>query len=385
MKFKKLEYLKDSQNKSCYTFIVFIVLLTFEIVLGNLETNYHPFLTKKERIHYVKTAFLNRFGLNENIHKPLSRISQDNVPHYVWNIYHQNNHENFDTMKHIFPTKIKARKCRWIIEYDTKLLENEYLIQVIFLTNLRKIFDTIIPLKDLSITILNDKTKNHSIFIPEIKNRNYDWRNVDISYFVDIKNPLKKLRLLLKPDADFCKTLEDNHINLPPLTNNDTALIIFLENTLGSKSKRIKRNIIDDKFLHRSRRDTKSDSILRDIKSTKRKGGHSKNGRGRKLCQKTDLYVDFKELNWDDWILAPEGYNAYQCRGICSNPLPSKLNTTNHAIIQSLINTLNPLSVPAPCCIPTRLAPLSILFVDFNKHVVIKNYAEMIVVECGCN
>ncbi|CEF63072.1 Maverick [Strongyloides ratti] len=312
-------------------------------------------------------------------------MSQDDIPHYIWNIYHQNNHEHFDTMKHIFPTKIKTKKCRWIIEYDIKLLENEYLIQIIFLTNLRKIFDSLNPLKGLSITILNGKTKNHSIFVPEIEEKYYDWKNVDISYLVDIVNPLKNLRISLKPDPDFCKNLRNNITNLPPLTNNDTPLIIFLENTLGTKSKRIKRNIIDDKFLHRSKRETKSDLILRDIKSTKRKGGHFKNGRGRKLCRKTDLYVDFKELNWDDWILAPEGYNAYQCRGICSNPLPSKLNTTNHAIIQSLINTLNPLSVPAPCCIPTRLAPLSILFVDFNKHVVIKNYAEMIVVECGCN
>lgn len=67
-------------------------------------------------------------------------------------------------------------------------------------------------------------------------------------------------------------------------------------------------------------------------------------------CKRHDLYVDFSQLNWQDWILAPSkriylfvnqkaqilvGYEAYQCKGKCSpHPLPAHLNTTNHAIIQ---------------------------------------------------
>uniref|UniRef100_A0AC35TJM4 TGF_BETA_2 domain-containing protein n=1 Tax=Rhabditophanes sp. KR3021 TaxID=114890 RepID=A0AC35TJM4_9BILA len=107
---------------------------------------------------------------------------------------------------------------------------------------------------------------------------------------------------------------------------------------------------------------------------------------GRKtLCHREDLMVDFKELHWNDWILAPEIYNAFQCRGICPNTSTSKLNVTNHAIVQSLIHSINPSSVPAPCCIPQQLSSLQILYVDANKQVVIKNYAEMIVESCGCH
>uniref|UniRef100_A0A0N4ZSY2 TGF_BETA_2 domain-containing protein n=1 Tax=Parastrongyloides trichosuri TaxID=131310 RepID=A0A0N4ZSY2_PARTI len=363
--------------------MVLIIFLTSKV---SSDTSIHSsLLSRKDRLNYVKNSFLNRFGLNEKIHKPLKGASHEDVPPYLWNIYHQKNFDHFDTMKYILPTKIKRKKCQWIIDYDTKLLENEYMIQIYLITNLSKIFSSIFPLKYLSIKVMKEKEDFVNIIISDIEEENYDWKNIDISHLIDMKNPLKKLRLSLKPDPEYCENIEKNNTRLSRLINDDAALIIFLENTLGTKSNRVKKNIIDNTLLRRVKRNTISESVVRDIKSTKRKAGHSKNGRGRKLCQKTDLYVDFKELNWDDWILAPEGYNAYQCRGICSNPLPSKLNTTNHAIIQSLINTLNPLSVPAPCCIPTRLAPLSILFVDFNKHVVIKNYAEMIVVECGCN
>ncbi|CAJ0943415.1 unnamed protein product, partial [Mesorhabditis belari] len=61
------------------------------------------------------------------------------------------------------------------------------------------------------------------------------------------------------------------------------------------------------------------------------------------------MYVDFKEFNWYVCILSPIGYNAFKCVGECSNPLPARLNATNHAVIQSLLNSLNP-EIPGPYC-----------------------------------
>lgn len=63
--------------------------------------------------------------------------------------------------------------------------------------------------------------------------------------------------------------------------------------------------------------------------------------------------------NWQDWIMAPVGYEAYQCKGRCPHPLPSQLNTTNHAIIQSLINSIDPSAVPPPSCVPVEMSSLS--------------------------
>lgn len=39
---------------------------------------------------------------------------------------------------------------------------------------------------------------------------------------------------------------------------------------------------------------------------------------GSKGCCKDLVYVDFKEIGWDDWIIVPKGYHANFCRGSCS-------------------------------------------------------------------
>uniref|UniRef100_A0A3B5MT29 TGF-beta family profile domain-containing protein n=1 Tax=Xiphophorus couchianus TaxID=32473 RepID=A0A3B5MT29_9TELE len=102
------------------------------------------------------------------------------------------------------------------------------------------------------------------------------------------------------------------------------------------------------------------------------------------VCSKKALHVNFKELGWDDWIIAPLGYEAYHCEGVCDFPLRSHLEPTNHAIIQTLMNSMDPNSTPPSCCVPTKLSPISILFTDSGNNVVYKQYEEMVVEQCGC-
>ncbi|CAJ0582737.1 unnamed protein product, partial [Mesorhabditis spiculigera] len=82
-------------------------------------------------------------------------------------------------------------------------------------------------------------------------------------------------------------------------------------------------------------------------------------------------------------VLSDLGYNAYMCVGECPNPLPARLNATNHAIVQSLINSLNN-DVKAPCCVPTETSALNILYRDLNDSIVFKPYEGMRVEACGC-
>jgi len=96
------------------------------------------------------------------------------------------------------------------------------------------------------------------------------------------------------------------------------------------------------------------------------------------------MYVDFSEIGWDDWIVAPPGYEAFYCAGDCPFYLPDYLNTTNHAIVQSLIHSVDARLTPRPCCVPTELSPMSMLYVDNDENVVLKNYQEMVVEACGC-
>ncbi|RMB95560.1 hypothetical protein DUI87_27670 [Hirundo rustica rustica] len=101
-------------------------------------------------------------------------------------------------------------------------------------------------------------------------------------------------------------------------------------------------------------------------------------------CSRKALHVNFKDMGWDDWIIAPLEYEAYHCEGLCEFPLRSHLEPTNHAVIQTLMNSMDPESTPPTCCVPTRLSPISILFIDSANNVVYKQYEDMVVESCGC-
>ncbi|XP_042621941.1 bone morphogenetic protein 7a [Cyprinus carpio] len=102
-------------------------------------------------------------------------------------------------------------------------------------------------------------------------------------------------------------------------------------------------------------------------------------------CKKQELYVSFRDLGWQDWIIAPEGYAAYYCEGECVFPLNSYMNATNHAIVQTLVHFINPETVPKPCCAPTQLHGISVLYFDDSSNVILKKYRNMVVRTCGCH
>uniref|UniRef100_A0A665UUA9 Growth differentiation factor 3 n=1 Tax=Echeneis naucrates TaxID=173247 RepID=A0A665UUA9_ECHNA len=102
------------------------------------------------------------------------------------------------------------------------------------------------------------------------------------------------------------------------------------------------------------------------------------------VCKARRLYIDFKDVGWQDWIIAPQGYMANYCHGECPFPLSESLNGTNHAILQTLVHSLDPHGTPQPCCVPIRLSPISMLYYDNNDNVVLRHYQDMVVDECGC-
>jgi len=102
-----------------------------------------------------------------------------------------------------------------------------------------------------------------------------------------------------------------------------------------------------------------------------------------KFCNKHPFHVSFKELKWNDWIIAPDGYMASYCHGDCPFPLSPNLNSTNHAIVQMLAHQMQQ-KIPKPCCVPTKLQSISVLYYDDFSNVVLKEYRNMIVQSCGC-
>ncbi|CAJ0937070.1 unnamed protein product, partial [Mesorhabditis belari] len=101
-------------------------------------------------------------------------------------------------------------------------------------------------------------------------------------------------------------------------------------------------------------------------------------------CHRKGLYVNFNDLGWKDWVIAPEGFQSFLCDGGCSFPLHNKMNATNHAIVQTLVHLLHPQRAPSPRCAPSKLSQQKIIFIDNSENVVLKRYQDMIVQECGC-
>ncbi|XP_018048199.1 PREDICTED: bone morphogenetic protein 2-like [Atta colombica] len=99
-------------------------------------------------------------------------------------------------------------------------------------------------------------------------------------------------------------------------------------------------------------------------------------------CTRHELYVDFHDIGLSS-IIAPAGYSAYQCKGVCELPLSQNQRPTNHATIQAIVHKMAK-GVERPCCVPTKLLSISILFYDDNENVVLKIYEDMIADHCGC-
>lgn len=131
----------------------------------------------------------------------------------------------------------------------------------------------------------------------------------------------------------------------------------------------------------RTRRSTKSDAKKRKRRQRRKRRRRKKR---KNLCRRHPLYVDFSDVGWNDWIVAPPGYQAYYCHGDCPFTLADHLNSTNHAVVQTLVNSVNPSAVPKACCVATELSPISMLYLDEYDKVVLKNYQDMVVEGCGC-
>ncbi|XP_029528991.2 bone morphogenetic protein 4-like [Oncorhynchus nerka] len=117
----------------------------------------------------------------------------------------------------------------------------------------------------------------------------------------------------------------------------------------------------------------------------KRNGGRAAKLKrlSRTRCRRHPLYVDFKDVGWNKWIVAPSGYDAFFCLGECRFPLADHMNSSSHAMVQTLVNSVNG-AVPRACCVPTALSPIAMLYLDPQDRVVLKNYQDMVVEGCGC-
>ncbi|KAJ8387843.1 hypothetical protein AAFF_G00149920 [Aldrovandia affinis] len=165
---------------------------------------------------------------------------------------------------------------------------------------------------------------------------------------------------------------------------------------LGGEGQEARRHVRVSRSLHRDEdtwpqarpllvtfgHDGKGHALLRRTRE-KRQTRAKQRKKQKANCRRHSLYVDFSDVGWNDWIVAPPGYHAFYCHGECPFPLADHLNSTNHAIVQTLVNSVNT-NIPKACCVPTELSPISLLYLDEYEKVILKNYQDMVVEGCGC-
>uniref|UniRef100_A0A915PIV1 TGF-beta family profile domain-containing protein n=1 Tax=Setaria digitata TaxID=48799 RepID=A0A915PIV1_9BILA len=297
------------------------------------------------------------------------------VPNYVWNIYEKVKKEDIEWVRHYYPYNIRE------LDNSTLLLHYDLSVTV------RNVTGEIISRAELKLKLRNKKDRRH-IKIYEVDQRNSEiWRLIDAKFIdnnirdyqwieMDVTEAIRRRR----PDMnriDFAVKLSLSQLATYASTSYQpaayslsssydrkqaAALVVYIQTTDNKVRKKRKTNM---KRRHQHKK-------------------HEHRAADKNYCRRTELLVDFNELNWQDWILAPSSYSAYQCQGECPNPLTSHFNTTNHAIVQGLINSVDPSLVPAPCCVPTEMESLAILYIDVEGKIVIKNYPDMEVLSCGC-
>ncbi|XP_051977759.1 growth/differentiation factor 8-like [Xyrauchen texanus] len=169
------------------------------------------------------------------------------------------------------------------------------------------------------------------------------WQHIDMKQLLQLwlKQPESNFGIEIKAfDA------KGNYLAVTSAESGEEGLQPFLEVKISDTGKR-------------SRRDTGLDC-----------DEHSTESR----CCRYPLTVDFEDFGWD-WIIAPKRYKANYCSGECVQKYP-------HGHI---VNKANPRGSAGPCCTPTKMSPINMLYFNDREQIIYGKIPSMVVDLCGCS
>ncbi|XP_049954663.1 inhibin beta chain-like [Schistocerca serialis cubense] len=102
-------------------------------------------------------------------------------------------------------------------------------------------------------------------------------------------------------------------------------------------------------------------------------------------CCKNKFYVNFTEIGWEDWIIAPSGYYANYCRGDCGGPHRTPDSYVNfHTPPLEEYRKMDSLPGLQLCCAPLKFSSMSLIYWGLDNKIIKRDLPKMVVDECGC-
>uniref|UniRef100_A0A1A8U6Q4 Growth/differentiation factor 10 n=1 Tax=Nothobranchius furzeri TaxID=105023 RepID=A0A1A8U6Q4_NOTFU len=238
--------------------------------------------------------------------------------------------------------------------------------------------------------VLSDAIQNNEL--PEVEFKPSEYRKEDLwesDWYLSLKPKLKseqKEKRRKNHEDGASKVVHQEAEEAPQLIKNeDLTATNFKESHTLATQKNEQKNERKEGKKDKEGDDTRSAVLSFDEqtmrKARRRQWGHSQDRR----CSRRNLRVDFADIGWSDWVIAPKAFDAYFCSGTCGFPMPQVLRPSNHATIQSIVRAVGIIpGIPEPCCVPENMSSLAVLFQDESRNPVLKVYPNMSVQSCSC-
>lgn len=218
------------------------------------------------------------------------------------------------------------------------------------------------------------------------------WETLDVTVAVQnwIRSGHRATMFDVLVDRKGCGSESEGCLNMSvSVGDNTSAALIIFSNDLGSRRREARKELIEmilheeETIFHSGADWSRADRLSNEIPEAPHPRRRKRKAE-REYCRRTSLKVNFKDIGWDSWIVAPPEYDAFECRGQCYHPLTDEMTPSKHALIQTLVNIRDSKKANMACCVPIKLDPITVMYQEDGRLTIRYLYEEMKVAECGC-
>lgn len=226
---------------------------------------------------------------------------------------------------------------------------------------------------------------------PEVKQRDYEIYTYD-GYYNDHAGGGDQLNMTVDNNKRKPQNVEHRHSNHERnLKRNHSSNNYFdIQNDVNNPNSNSKSNLNNSATASTNNADDPNRPFLvihtdPNIMKRVRRRALDCSGAFKGQCCKQRFYVNFTDLGWSDWILAPQGYYANYCMGSCNSVHRTPdtfLNYYTHVIYE--YQKYGDLKGLQPCCAPVKFSSTSLIYFGPDSNIIKRDLPKMTVDECGC-